>query len=55
MKIHALFILVLLGLAACTTSYKGSIKGSSNGDEKNRESYISSHSEATDYGSAANK
>jgi hypothetical protein len=55
MKIHALFILVLLGLAACTTTYKGSINGSSNGDEQKRESYISSHSEAMDYGLAVSK
>jgi hypothetical protein len=55
MKIHALFILVLLGLGACTTTYKGSIKGSNNEDEQKREHYISSHSAPMDKGSVANK
>lgn len=49
MKINALFILVLLGLAACTTTYKGSIKGSSNENEQKRERYISSQSEPINY------
>lgn len=55
MKIQALCILVLLGLAACTTTYKGSIKSSINGDEQKREQYTSGHSEATVAVSALNK
>ena len=30
MKIYALLIIVLLAISGCSTSYKGSIKGSSN-------------------------
>jgi hypothetical protein len=55
MKIHAFVILVLLGLAACTTTYKGSIKGTNNENEQKRERYISSQSEAVGYGSVVNK
>jgi hypothetical protein len=55
MKIHALSILVLLGLAACSTTYKGSIQGSSKGDEQKRESYLSSHSETSDHGLTVNQ
>lgn len=55
MKIQALFILVFLGLAACTTTYKGSIKGSINGDEQQRERYITSNSAPEDNGIRANK
>ncbi|NTW74917.1 MAG: hypothetical protein HGB29_08640 [Chlorobiaceae bacterium] len=50
MKIQALLILVLLGLAACTTTYKGSIKSSINGDGQPGERQITSHSEPTDNG-----
>ncbi|NTU68606.1 MAG: hypothetical protein HGB02_06980 [Chlorobiaceae bacterium] len=52
MNIHALFILVLLGLAGCTTTYKGSLKGTSNQDEQKRENYSASQSEARHSGTA---
>jgi len=32
MKIYALLVIMLLAISGCTTTYKGSIKGSSNQD-----------------------
>jgi starvation-inducible outer membrane lipoprotein len=32
MKIYALLMIMLLSIAGCTTTYKGSIKGSANED-----------------------
>jgi outer membrane protein assembly factor BamE (lipoprotein component of BamABCDE complex) len=46
MKIYALFIVVIVALAGCSTSYKGSIQGSSNPDGSKSGSYVASQTAA---------
>jgi hypothetical protein len=45
MKISALLIVVIVALAGCTTTYKGSIKGSNNPDASKSGSYNVSQTE----------
>jgi hypothetical protein len=40
MKIYALLIMTVVALAGCSTSYKGSIQGSSNTDALKGSSYV---------------
>jgi hypothetical protein len=40
MKIYALLIMTIVALAGCSTSYKGSIQGSSNMDTYKGSSYV---------------
>lgn len=44
MNIYALLVIMLLGISGCTTTYKGSIKGSSNQEESKSNKDIAGNS-----------
>jgi hypothetical protein len=44
MKMYALFVILAVALAGCSTTYKGSVKGAFNQEESKSGKYIATHS-----------